>query len=134
MAGAGSPAAAERAGRLGVGLTLVIFDWDTIRETIETFRTAAGAAGHDPDTLPIMLQVNGNVTAEPLRRARTAARLARTGRSRPRPGRGARRRARLLELQRRPAQPAPAAGTAASRLIGHGGSQPNTPADELAKA
>jgi len=66
MSGAGSTAAAERAGRLGVGLTLVIFDWDTIRETIETFRTAAGAAGHDPDTLPIMLQVNGNVTAEPL--------------------------------------------------------------------
>jgi probable F420-dependent oxidoreductase len=66
MAGAGSPAATERAGRLGVGLTLVIFEWDTIRETIETCRTAAGAAGHDPDTLPIMLQVNGNVTAEPL--------------------------------------------------------------------
>ena len=66
MAGAGSTAAAERAGRLGVGLTLVIFDWDTIRETIETFRQAAGAAGHDADTLPIMLQVNGNVTAEPL--------------------------------------------------------------------
>ena len=38
MAGAGSTAAAERAGRLGVGLTLVIFDWETIRETIETFR------------------------------------------------------------------------------------------------
>jgi probable F420-dependent oxidoreductase len=66
MLGAGSTAAAERAGRLGLGLTLVIFDWDTIRETIETFRTAAGAAGHDADTLPIMLQVNGNVTAEPL--------------------------------------------------------------------
>jgi probable F420-dependent oxidoreductase len=66
MSGAGSTAAAERAGRLGLGLTLVIFDWDTIRETIETFRTAAGAAGHDADTLPIMLQVNGNVTAEPL--------------------------------------------------------------------
>jgi hypothetical protein len=45
---------------------LVIFDWDTIRETIETFRPAAGAAGHDGDMLPIMLQVNGNVTAEPL--------------------------------------------------------------------
>jgi hypothetical protein len=45
---------------------LVIFDWDTSRETIETFGTAAGAAGHDADTLPIMLQVNGNVTAEPL--------------------------------------------------------------------
>jgi probable F420-dependent oxidoreductase len=66
MAGAGSVAAAERAGRLGVGLTLVIFEWDTIRETIETFRAAAGAAGHDPDTLPIMLQVNGNLTAAPL--------------------------------------------------------------------
>ena len=66
MAGAGSPVAAERAGRLGVGLTLVIFDWDAIRETIEIFRTAASAAGHDPDTLPIMLQVNGNITAEPV--------------------------------------------------------------------
>ncbi|HWI00098.1 MAG TPA: LLM class flavin-dependent oxidoreductase [Propionibacteriaceae bacterium] len=66
MAGAGSPVAAERAGRLGVGLTLVIFDWDTIRETIEIFRTAARAAGHDHDTLPIMLQVNGNITAEPV--------------------------------------------------------------------
>jgi alkanesulfonate monooxygenase SsuD/methylene tetrahydromethanopterin reductase-like flavin-dependent oxidoreductase (luciferase family) len=66
MAGAGSAAAAERAGRLGVGLTLVIFEWDTIRETIETFRTAASAAGHNPDTLPIMLQVNGNISAEPL--------------------------------------------------------------------
>jgi alkanesulfonate monooxygenase SsuD/methylene tetrahydromethanopterin reductase-like flavin-dependent oxidoreductase (luciferase family) len=65
MAGAGSTAAAERAGRLGVGLTLVIFEWDTIRETIETFRTAAGAAGNDP-RLPIMLQVNGNVTIQPL--------------------------------------------------------------------
>jgi alkanesulfonate monooxygenase SsuD/methylene tetrahydromethanopterin reductase-like flavin-dependent oxidoreductase (luciferase family) len=43
MAGAGSTAAAERAGRLGVGLTLVIFDWETIGETIETFRKAAGA-------------------------------------------------------------------------------------------
>jgi probable F420-dependent oxidoreductase len=66
LAGAGSSAGIERAGRLGVGLTLVIFDWDTIREAVETFRAAASAAGHDPDTLPSMLQVNGNVTAEPL--------------------------------------------------------------------
>ena len=66
MSGAGSTAAAKRAGRLGVGLTLVIFDWDTIRKTIETFCTEAGAAGHDPSTLPIMLQVNGNITAQPL--------------------------------------------------------------------
>jgi probable F420-dependent oxidoreductase len=66
MAGAGSPVAAERAGRLGVGLTLVIFDWDTIRDTIEIFRTAASTAGHDLAILPIMLQVNGNITAEPI--------------------------------------------------------------------
>jgi probable F420-dependent oxidoreductase len=66
LVGAGSSAAIERAGRLGVGLTLVIFDWDTVRASVETFRAAAGAAGHDPDTLPVMLQVNGNVTAEPL--------------------------------------------------------------------
>ena len=66
MLGAGSPAAVERAGRLGLGLTLVIFDWDTIRETVKAFRAAASAAGHDPATLPIMLQVNGNVTAEAL--------------------------------------------------------------------
>jgi probable F420-dependent oxidoreductase len=65
IAGAASPSALERAGRLGVGLTLVIFDWNAIRESIETFRAAADAAGVDPDTLPVMLQVNGNVTAEP---------------------------------------------------------------------
>jgi probable F420-dependent oxidoreductase len=65
MAGAASTPALQRAGRLGVGLTLVIFDWATIRDSIETFRAAADAAGIDPDTLPVMLQVNGNVTAEP---------------------------------------------------------------------
>lgn len=65
LVGAGSPASLERAGRLGVGLTLVIFDWDTVRASIETFRTAAGAAGTDPATLPVMLQVNGSVTTEP---------------------------------------------------------------------
>jgi probable F420-dependent oxidoreductase len=66
MVGAGSPASVERAGRLGVGLTLVIFDWDTVRATAEAFRSAAAAAGHDPDTLPIALQVNGTLTTEAL--------------------------------------------------------------------
>ena len=66
MLGAGSPTAVERVGRLGLGLTLVIFDWDLVRESVKTFRGAASAAGHDPDTLPIMLQVNGNVTVEAL--------------------------------------------------------------------
>ena len=64
LVGAASPVAVERAARLGLGLTLVIFDWDMVRQTVETFRAAAGAAGHDPDALPIMLQVNGNVTTE----------------------------------------------------------------------
>ena len=61
-----SPAAVERAGRLGTGLTLVIFDWETVREAIATFRAAAGAPGTTPSTLPIMLQVNGNITDPPL--------------------------------------------------------------------
>jgi len=65
MVGAASPTAVERAGRLGVGLALVIFDWPTVREAVATFRAAAGAAGVDPGTLPVMLQVNGNVTDEP---------------------------------------------------------------------
>jgi probable F420-dependent oxidoreductase len=66
MLGAGSPAALERAGRLGFGLTLVIFDWDVTRESIETFRAAAVAAGIDVDALPVALQVNGDITPEPL--------------------------------------------------------------------
>jgi alkanesulfonate monooxygenase SsuD/methylene tetrahydromethanopterin reductase-like flavin-dependent oxidoreductase (luciferase family) len=62
--GAGFPQALQRVGRLGLGLTLVIFDWDTVRQSIATFRDAAGAAGHDPDVLPVMLQVNGSVTED----------------------------------------------------------------------
>jgi probable F420-dependent oxidoreductase len=62
LVGGVAPAAVERAARLGAGLTLVIFDWDTVAWTIKTFRAAASAAGRDPDALPIMLQVNGNVT------------------------------------------------------------------------
>jgi probable F420-dependent oxidoreductase len=66
VVGAGAPASVQRARRLGVGLTLVIFDWDTIRETVRAFRSAATAAGHDADALPIVLQVNGTLTPEPL--------------------------------------------------------------------
>ena len=49
-----------------MGLTLVIFDWDTVRASIASFRAGAGAAGHDPDALPMMLQVNGSVTEDPV--------------------------------------------------------------------
>ncbi|GAA2586026.1 TIGR03619 family F420-dependent LLM class oxidoreductase [Actinomadura fulvescens] len=64
--GAAVPASVERAARLGAGLTLVIFDWDTIRETIAAFRRAAEAAGHDPAALPIAIQVNGSISARPV--------------------------------------------------------------------
>ena len=67
--GAASPQALERAGRLGVGLTLVIFDWNSVRASIASFRAAAAAAGHEPDALPIMLQVNGSVTEHPVHEA-----------------------------------------------------------------
>jgi probable F420-dependent oxidoreductase len=66
VVGAASPQALQRAARLGVGLTLVIFDWDTVRQSIASFRAAAAAAGHEPDALSVMLQVNGNVTEEPV--------------------------------------------------------------------
>jgi probable F420-dependent oxidoreductase len=62
LLGAAAPAAVERAARLGLGLTLVIFDWDSVRDIVATFRSAAGDAGIDPNSLPVMLQVNGNVT------------------------------------------------------------------------
>lgn len=61
LVGAASPAAVERAARLGTGLSLVIFDWDALRDTIQMFRRTAEAAGHDPASLPITVQVNGTV-------------------------------------------------------------------------
>ena len=66
IVGGVAPAAVERAARLGAGLTLVIFDWETVSATIATFRDAAAAAGRDPNSLPVLLQVNGNVTDRPL--------------------------------------------------------------------
>ena len=44
----------------------MIFDWDTVRQSIAVFRDAARAAGHDVDALPVMLQVNGDLTEAPL--------------------------------------------------------------------
>ncbi|XVQ11501.1 TIGR03619 family F420-dependent LLM class oxidoreductase [Spirillospora sp. CA-255316] len=64
LIGGVSPAAIERAARLGAGVTLVIFDWDALRGTVEAYRAAAEAAGHAAG--PIVVQVNGPVTARPL--------------------------------------------------------------------
>jgi probable F420-dependent oxidoreductase len=63
VVGAAVPEAVERAARLGYGLTLVIFDWDATEAAIETHRRAAREAGFDH--LPVLLQVNATVTAEP---------------------------------------------------------------------
>ncbi|MQA78638.1 MAG: TIGR03619 family F420-dependent LLM class oxidoreductase [Streptosporangiales bacterium] len=64
--GAGAPAALERAARLGAGLATVVFDWDMLKQSVGVFRTAAAAAGHDPDTLPLVVQVNGTVGDTPV--------------------------------------------------------------------
>ncbi len=63
LVGAATPTAVERAARLGTGLSLVMFDWDALRDTITTFRQTAKSAGHDPSALPIVVQVNGSITA-----------------------------------------------------------------------
>jgi probable F420-dependent oxidoreductase len=64
LLGAFAPPAIDRAARLGAGVTLVIFDWDALTGTIEAYREAARAAGQPAG--PIVVQVNGAVTAKPL--------------------------------------------------------------------
>jgi probable F420-dependent oxidoreductase len=63
--GSAAPAAVERAARLGVGLTLVIFDWESVGATIATFRQAEAGAGREP-SLPVLLQVNGTISEQTL--------------------------------------------------------------------
>ncbi|MGI5283194.1 TIGR03619 family F420-dependent LLM class oxidoreductase [Nonomuraea polychroma] len=57
LAGAAAPAAVERAGRLGLGLTVAVFAWDQLREAVETY-----GKGHGP----LVAQVNGAITDRPL--------------------------------------------------------------------
>lgn len=62
LIGAATPPAVDRAARLGLGLSLVVFDWDALRGTVATYRRTAEAAGHDVAALPLVVQVNGAVT------------------------------------------------------------------------
>jgi probable F420-dependent oxidoreductase len=62
LVGAGSPGGIERAARMGVGLNPIMFGWDQIEGAVQAFRSAAGAAGHDPGSLQIVLRVNGSIT------------------------------------------------------------------------
>jgi probable F420-dependent oxidoreductase len=64
LAGAAAPAAAQRAGRLGIGLHPVCYGWDALRHIIEIFHQAAEDAGHDPAALPIVVRVNGTITSD----------------------------------------------------------------------
>jgi probable F420-dependent oxidoreductase len=64
IVGSAAPAAVERAARLGAGLTLVIFDWESVEQIIATFRSAEAGAGYEPGSLPVLLQVNGTLSEQ----------------------------------------------------------------------
>ncbi|MEV5751096.1 TIGR03619 family F420-dependent LLM class oxidoreductase [Actinoallomurus sp. NPDC052308] len=65
LAGAVARAAVERAARLGLGLNPVVMAWEQLEETVSVFRRAAERAGRDPESLPIVVRVNGSITAKP---------------------------------------------------------------------
>jgi probable F420-dependent oxidoreductase len=62
---AATPAAAERAGRMGIGINPVLQTWDYLADLVAIFRTAAQAAGHNVRSLPVIVRVNGSITDEP---------------------------------------------------------------------
>ena len=65
LAGAASPGGIVRAARLGLGLNPVWFGWEALEGTVQAFRAAAAEAGHDPETLPVVVRVNQFPAAEP---------------------------------------------------------------------
>lgn len=65
LAGAASPGGITRAARLGLGLNPVWFGWEALEGTVLAFRAAAAEAGHDPETLPVVVRVNQFPAAEP---------------------------------------------------------------------
>jgi probable F420-dependent oxidoreductase len=66
LAGSMAPAAVERAGRLGLGLNPIMMTWEMFEGSVAMFRDAAAKAGHDPAALPVVVRVNGEVTAAPV--------------------------------------------------------------------
>ncbi|GAB3432337.1 LLM class oxidoreductase [Flindersiella endophytica] len=63
LVGAAAPAAIERAGRMGLGLTLVIFDWDMTAGLLDAYRKAYQAPADQPPA-PVVVQVNGTITEQ----------------------------------------------------------------------
>jgi probable F420-dependent oxidoreductase len=57
LAGAQAPAAMARAARMGLGLTIVVFAWEQLTQSIEAYGEGKG---------PIVAQVNGSITGKPL--------------------------------------------------------------------
>ena len=52
---------------MGLGFNAVVMspDLDDLRNAVGTFRRAAENAGRDPGSLPVVVRVNGSVTAKP---------------------------------------------------------------------
>jgi probable F420-dependent oxidoreductase len=65
LAGAASPGGITRAARLGLGLNPVWFGWEALEGTVQAYRAAAAEAGHDPETLPVVVRVNQFPAVEP---------------------------------------------------------------------
>jgi probable F420-dependent oxidoreductase len=63
LVGAAAPPAVERAAKLGLGLTLVIFDWDMTSGLVDAYRKAYQAPSDQPPA-PIVAQVNGTITEQ----------------------------------------------------------------------
>lgn len=66
LAGSMAAPSLERAGRLGVGLNTIMMTWEMFEGSVAMFRDAAGKAGHDPATLPVVVRVNGKLSPSPV--------------------------------------------------------------------
>jgi len=65
ITGAFAPPALARAGRMGLGLNPGAWSFDALEGSLGVWRDAARGAGHDPEALPVVLRVNGDVTERP---------------------------------------------------------------------
>jgi len=63
---ANTPAAVERAARIGDGLNPIPTAWDTFEDTVRRFRHAAREAHRDPNTLPIVARTNTGISPTPV--------------------------------------------------------------------
>ncbi len=62
LLGGFAPAAIERAGRLGTGFNPVLISFEMLSQSVDAFRSAARAAGHQADQLPVIVRGNLHLT------------------------------------------------------------------------